>query len=84
MSCEFAPSCSVLLECWANYATTLPQGHTEEDLRRAQSAFVGGALALYELLTRLQALADQRGDGPLDLARVGQVLGLDEDTTLNG
>jgi hypothetical protein len=75
---------TALGECWANYASTLPQGLAEEDLPRAQDAFFGGACGLYELLTLLQEHVDERGDGALDLVRLGRVLGLDGDTALNG
>ena len=45
----------------------------------ATSPLAFGARALYGLLTRMQALADRRGDPPLDLARVGRLLGWEED-----
>ncbi len=76
---------TVLDACWAHYTeTAVPQHLTGEALTFAQAAFHGGARALYEVLIRLQALADQRGDGPLDLTRVGRVLGLEDSPDLNG
>lgn len=75
----------VLDACWAHYvATVLPSSLADENRGLARSAFQGGARALYELLTRMQSLAHRRGDAPLDLARVGRLLGLDEDMALNG
>lgn len=75
----------VLDACWVHYTeTAVPPDVTGEALTFAQAAFHGGARALYEVLIRLQALADQRGDGPLDLARVGRVLGLEDSPDLNG
>ena len=75
---------AVLHACWVQYAeTALPQKITDEDLALAGEAFAGGARALYECLTRMQALADRRGDPPLDLARVGRLLGWEDDPPIN-
>ena len=57
---------------------------SDGDTRLARNAFDGGARALYELLTRMQSLAHDRGDPPLDLTRAGRLLGLDEDMAVNG
>lgn len=75
---------AVLDACWVQYAeTALPQKITAEDLALAREAFAGGARALYELLTRMQALADRRGDPPLDLTHVGRLLGWEDDPPIN-
>lgn len=75
----------ILDECWAHYAASaLPSTLTEDQSRLARAAFRGGARALYELLTRMQNLAHDRGDPPLDLTRAGRLLGLDEDMAVNG
>ena len=66
----------VLDACWTVYAeTALPPGITAHDFVLAREAFEGGARALYELLSGMQALAERLGDPPLDLSRVGRLLG---------
>ena len=74
----------VLESCWAHSAeTVLPRTFTDQEIMVAREAFDGGARALYELLTRMQALAGRRGEPQLDLARAGRLLGLEQDDPLN-